>query len=283
MTDYRSLLEREDARPPSENAAAVYTAFAVQLAEVARPAILPHFRAALAVENKAAAGHYDPVTEADRGAESAMRALIRARYPSHGIFGEEHGYEPGESPLTWVLDPLDGTRSFITGMLHWGTLIALWDGKRPVLGLMDQPYTGERFMGSALGAVMETAAGRRTLRCRQREDLEAAVLYSTDPALFATAAEREAFQQLSARVQLTRYGGDCYSYCMLAHGLVDLVVEAGLAPYDIMPLVPIIEAAGGVVSDWEGGTAWFGGRVLAAANPALHAQALQRLRGSASA
>lgn len=278
MTDYRQLLERSPAAPPDDAELARFLDFAGRLADAAGPAILPHFRAAIAVDDKGAAGHYDPVTEADRGAEAAMRALIREQFPEHSVFGEEHGYEAGASPLTWVLDPLDGTRSFITGMLHWGTLIALWDGARPLLGVVHQPYTGERFTGSRLGAVFSDRAGSRALRSRRATGLSAAVLYTTHPALLAAGAERAAFQALSERVRLTRYGGDCYNYCMLAHGLVDLVVEAGLAPYDIMPLVPLIEAAGGVVTDWEGGPAWFGGRVLAAGDPALHREALEVLR-----
>lgn len=249
------------------------TAFACGLADASGPMILPHFRAPLAVDNKSEAGAYDPVTEADRGAETAMRDLIERTYPAHGIFGEEHGYQEGDSALTWVLDPLDGTRSFITGALHWGTLIALYNGARPVLGIMDQPYTKERFIGNRHGATLYregTARSLKTRRCRRVED---AVLYSTSPELLKTAGDRESFDRLARTVRLLRYGGDCYSYCMLALGCVDLVVESSLEPYDVQALVPIIEAAGGIVTTWEGGNPCYGGRIIAAGSPEIHAVA----------
>lgn len=253
------------------------TDFACRLADAAGERILPHFRVPLAVDDKAGGGAYDPVSEADRGAEHAMRALIRRQYPTHGIFGEEHGHQAGESALTWVLDPIDGTKSFVTGALHWGTLIALHDGARPVLGVMDQPYTHERFIGSRLVARWTKGGDQRALGVRCCPRLEDSVLYTTSPHLFATIGERHAFERLAEGVRLVRYGGDCYSYCMLALGYVDLVVESGLEPYDIQALIPIIEASGGIVTTWEGGSADDGGRIIAAGDAAILAEAMRIL------
>ncbi|MGQ0659021.1 MAG: histidinol-phosphatase [Chromatiales bacterium] len=267
FSDYAQSVDLEDRELEQ------YTEFACRLADAAGAQILPHFRAPLAVDNKGSAGAYDPVTEADRGAESAMRELIHRAFPQHGIFGEEHGYERGESALTWVIDPLDGTRSFITGALHWGTLIALYDGMRPVIGVMDQPYTRERFIGNRLGAELRTRGAHRALSTRRCERLEDAVLYTTHPGMFATSEEGAAFERLARHVKLVRYGGDCYSYCMLALGCVDLVVESSLAPYDVQALIPIIEAAGGFMTTWDGGTANFGGQIIAAGDSRLHALA----------
>lgn len=274
------MSSRIERRPPvalSDAELLELSAFVCRLADAAGAEILPHFRAPLAVDNKARDGAYDPVTAADRAAESAMRELIRRTYPQHGIYGEEQGYQRGESALTWVIDPLDGTRSFITGALHWGTLIALYDGVRPVLGVMNQPYTRERFAGSRLGAQLRSPEGTRELATRHCERIEGAVLYTTHPDMFASAEERAGFERLAERVKLVRYGGDCYSYCMLAMGYVDLVVEASLAPYDVQALVPIIEAAGGVMTTWDGGSANFGGRIIAAGDPRLHSCARQLL------
>ena len=269
-----AILDRKRAVQLSDATLTEMTDFACRLADTARPQILPHFRVPIDVQNKKpGGGDYDPVTVADRGAEAAMRDLIRMHYPDHGIFGEEHGHESGRSGLTWVLDPLDGTRSFITGCLHWGVLIALYDGTRPVLGVMDQPYTRERFVGNRMGAELRSERGRTTLRTRACEELSDAVLYCTTPEMFTRPEERAAFEALASKVRLVRYGGDCYSYCMLAHGLVDLVVESSLAPYDIQALIPIVEAAGGRISAWDGGTPNYGGSVIAAGSEPLRQKA----------
>lgn len=254
-----------------------YTAFAHALADAAGAAIRPHFRARLAVDDKGGTRGYDPVTVADRAAEDAMCRLITATHPEHGVFGEEHGARAGSAGLTWVLDPIDGTRAFITGMPLWGTLIALYDGSRPVLGVMDQPYTGERFVGSRFGAELVTREGRTALAVRPCAGLGEAVLYSTHPDLFVPGAERAAFDALCKQVRMTRYSGDCYAYCMLAAGHLDLIVESGLQPYDVAALIPIIEAAGGHITDWHGGPCHDGGRVLAAGDARVHAQALAAL------
>jgi myo-inositol-1(or 4)-monophosphatase len=257
-------------------------AFAEGLADAAAETKLRHFRRLEDVEDKAGGRGYDPVTAADRGAETVIRERIKAAYPDHGILGEEHGRETGSSAYTWVIDPIDGTRSFITGVPLWGTLIALNEGARPTLGIMDQPYLGERFIGSRLGAWMAARGDARAkLVTRRCGALSSAVLMTTDPAMFEAAGERAAFDTLRATARLTRYSADCYAYCMLAHGLVDLVVETDLKPYDIQALIPIIEGAGGMVTNWRGGAADQGGQVIAAGDPAVHAAALAILAGAA--
>ncbi|WP_220348578.1 histidinol-phosphatase [Alkalilimnicola ehrlichii] len=231
------------------------TEFAHQLADVSAEAILPYFRTSQAVNNKAAGG-FDPVTVADREGERVMRALIGERYPEHGILGEEHGTSAGDSEFTWVLDPIDGTRAFITGLPLWGTLIALNDGISPVLGVMNQPFTGERFMGNGERAWL----GDTPLATRECADLGDAILMCTTPEMFDSPESRHAFAAVAGQVRMLRYGGDCYAYCMLAMGMVDLIVERDLKPYDIQALIPIIEGAGGRVTNWQGESAQAGGR-----------------------
>lgn len=247
--------------------------FAEELAEAAAAVIKPWFRAPLAVEDKGGR-LYDPVTVADKAAEEAMRALIQARYPEHGILGEEHGVAVGSSPLTWVLDPIDGTRAFITGLPLWGTLIALNDGTAPRIGVMNQPFTAERFVGTPQGAWCNGAP----LQTRRCADLSSATLMCTTPDMFDTEARKQAFAQVAEQARLLRYGGDCYAYCMLASGFVDVIVEASLQPYDVQALIPIIEGAGGVITAWDGSSAHNGGCVVACGDPALHPQLLQMLR-----
>ncbi|HND97271.1 histidinol-phosphatase [Plasticicumulans sp.] len=251
-------------------------ALAHLLADASGEVIRRHFRAPLAVADKSGAEGtmYDPVTVADRDAEAAIRALLAERRPQDGRYGEEHGFEPGDSGLTWVIDPIDGTRAFITGMPLWGTLIALYDGERPVLGVMDQPWTGERFIGSRFGAELRDRDGRRPLRTRACARLADAALYSTHPDLFERGHEKPAFDAIAARVRMTRFSGDCYAYCMLAAGCLDLVVEAGLKPYDVQALIPIVEAAGGLMTGWRGENAAHGGRILVAGDARVHAEAL---------
>lgn len=258
--------------------------FALHLADAAAKVTLPHFRSGLVVDHKAGGRHfYDPVTAADRDAEQAIRGLIKSRYPTHGILGEEHGKEAGGSPLTWVIDPIDGTRSFITGVPLWGTLIALNDGMKPVVGVMDQPYIGERFVGRPGGSEVRGPRGNMPLKTSGCMTLAHAKLGCTDPAVFSTDGEREVFRELTRSVLLRRFGGDCYFYCLLAAGHIDIVVEAGLEPYDIQALIPIIENAGGMATDWKGGDPQWGGQVLCAATPQLHEAALDILSKAASA
>ena len=233
---------------------------AEDLADVAAARSLPLFRSpGLAATSKAAAG-FDPVTEADRDAERAMRALLAGRRPGDGVLGEEFPAVEGTSGLTWVLDPIDGTRAFWSGAATWGTLIGLDAGSGPVLGLIDQPYTGERFMGGLGRAEMTRGTTRRPLAVRACAGLADAVLYTTFPEI-GTPDERAGFEAVRDRVRMTRYGFDCYAYALVALGQVDLVIEAGLMPYDIQGPQAVIEAAGGVVSDWRGGPAHRGGRV----------------------
>lgn len=248
-----------------------FRAFAERLADAAADAIRPYFRSALAVEDKGAAG-FDPVTEADRAAERAMRALILDRYPGHGILGEEEDAVAGAGEFTWVLDPIDGTRAFITGLPLWGTLIALNDGTGPILGVMNQPFTGERYTGG--GGAWRNGEPIRARRCA---GLREARIMCTSPALFDTPARLAAFQSVAAEAQLVRYGGDCYAYCMVASGFVDAVIESGLKPYDTQALIPIVEGAGGRMTTWDGASAQHGGTVVACGDPALHAELVSRL------
>lgn len=207
-----------------------------------------------------------------------MRAAIEGRYPDHGILGEEFTERQGSSPYRWVLDPIDGTRAFIMGSPMWGTLLGLTEDGEPRLGLMNQPFTGERFWSAGKGAHMRDPAGRtRRLSTRPCASLSDAVLTTTHPDLFAARSDAAAFKRLRERARMTRFGGDCYGYCLLAAGFVDLVVEAGLKPYDVVPLIPIIEGAGGRVTTWEGGPATEGGRIVAAGDERLHEQAMKIL------
>ena len=253
---------------------------AEDLADVAAARSLPLFRSRmLRAENKAGPGAvvgFDPVTEADREAERAMRALLAARRPDDGILGEEFGPLEGRSGLTWVLDPIDGTRAFLSGATTWGTLIGLDAGEGPILGLIDQPYTRERFMGGAGRAEMVRDGARTPLETRPCATLADAILYTTFPEI-GTADERRGFEAVRDRVRLTRYGFDCYAYALVALGQVDLVIEAGLHPYDIEGPQAVIEAAGGVYTDWRGGPAHRGGRVVAAGDRRTHAAALDLL------
>jgi histidinol-phosphatase len=250
-----------------------FSAFVDQLATVSGDAIRPFFRTSLGIEDKGAAGGFDPVTAADRAAENAMRALIRRTFPAHGIIGEEYGSERTEAEYVWVLDPIDGTKSFITGMPAWGSLIALTRHGAPVFGMMHQPFIGERFSGDGGAAKYRGPAGARDLRVRPCTALNEAMLFTTSP-LLMSAPDRAAYARVEATVRLPRYGGDCYAYCMLAAGHVDLVIETGLKPYDIVALIPIIEGAGGIVTTWEGGSAAAGGRVVAAGDKRVHQAAM---------
>ncbi|MBJ3762462.1 histidinol-phosphatase [Maribius pontilimi] len=252
------------------------TATASALADAAAPETLRYFRAdGLGADNKAAQG-FDPVTEGDRAAERAMRAVLAQRRPQDAILGEEYGAQPGTSGLTWVLDPIDGTRAFLAGAPSWGTLIAVADADGPILGLIDQPYLRERFHGSPDGGWLDADSGRRALATRATSGLDRAILFTTFPEI-GTTSERLAFERVRDRVQLTRYGLDCYAYALLAMGQIDLVIEAGLNAYDIQGPMAVVEAAGGIVTGWRGEPAHAGGRVIAAANRDLHAQALQLL------
>ncbi|PKR89342.1 histidinol-phosphatase [Pleomorphomonas diazotrophica] len=256
-------------------------AFFDQLADAASAAILPHFRTALAVENKLEDA-FDPVTVADRAGEVAMRELIGATYPDHGILGEEFGNTGLDRDKVWVLDPVDGTRSFIAGIPLWGTLIGLRASGRAVQGMMAQPFTGERFYGDGVTASYTGPGGERLLRTRPCSDISQATLFTTSLRPFSD-SERQAYLSVEGQAKLVRYSADCYAYCMVAAGQADLVIEAGLQPYDITALIPVIEGAGGVVTNWTGGSAADGGRVVASGDRRLHDQVLKLLAAGETA
>jgi myo-inositol-1(or 4)-monophosphatase len=268
-----AMLRYSDPVPVEPRALEEYMRFALAVAEQAGAATLPFFRADVAIDNKRDDGHFDPVTEADRAAEQVFRETLRARYPTHGIFGEEFGFEAGNG-LTWVIDPIDGTRAYMSGMLHWGLLLALFDGQMPVLGVMHQPFTGEFFSGDNRAAWYRRGSVEQPLRSRQGVSLRDAVLATTSPRLFRAPGERSAFERVEREVKLSRYGGDCYIYAMVAMGYVDIATDAGLQPYDIQALVPIIRGAGGVVTTLDGGDPSMGGFIVAAGSRELHRSVL---------
>ena len=252
-----------------------FSAFIDELATVSGETILPFFRTSLSITDKGR-DQFDPVTAADHAAETAMRNLIRRSFPAHGIVGEEFGADRPDAEYVWVLDPIDGTKSFMSGMPAWGTLIALTRFGEPVFGMMNQPFIGERFSGDGLAAQYKGPNGARDLRVRECDSIADAVLFTTSPLLMRD-VERRAFGKVERAVKLSRYGGDCYAYCMLAAGHVDLVIETELKPFDVIPLVPIITGAGGVITTWDNGPPLAGGRIVAAGDKRVHAAALELL------
>lgn len=253
-----------------------FAAFAEQLADAARVETLAWLKTGGVASDKNAAGAFDPVTEADRAAEQAMRTLIEARFPDHGIAGEEFGEKPARGPWSWSLDPIDGTRAFICGLPSWTVLIAMLHEGAPVLGLIDAPRLDERFIGH--GDTGSLASGRDRLRLRTSgcARLAEARLSTTDPQLFDD-HEGEAFDRVRREARLTRYGLDGYAYARLAAGGLDLVIEAGLKPHDYNALIPVVRAAGGTIGDWRGGEVFGEGRVVAAASEELFKAAVRLL------
>lgn len=245
-------------------------------ADASAPFLLDHFRKPIDVENKFGDAGFDPVTVADRGAETLMVKEIRARHPDHGIVGEEHGKQGGTSPYSWVIDPIDGTRAFIMGSPLWGSLIGLRHANEPILGLMDQPFTGERFWSDHDASYMRRtpSSPRERLQTRACERLADAVMTSTHPDLFEGAQRINTLHALKAATKLTRYGGDCYHYCLLAAGFVDLIIESSLQAHDVVALIPIVERAGGVMTTWDGAPAGAGGDIIAAGDARVHAEAM---------
>ena len=254
--------------------------FAHALADAAAEKSLPLFRTDIKVQSKQK-DNFDPVTQADQQAEQAMRALIAEKFPDHAIMGEEFGTtqsSSGDSPFQWVLDPIDGTKAFITGLPSWGTLIALAEEGVPILGVFNQPFTGER--------VIATRGGQTQFFCRNKERvlttrpctrLEDAMLATTSPALFAHTPAAPIFDKIASAAQHMRYGGDGYNYAMLAAGQLDSVLEQDLKPHDIQALIPIVESAGGCITNWHGQSARAGGQVLACGDTALHEILLAQL------
>ena len=252
-------------------------AAALPIVEAAGEHALRYFRQPLAVENKLGQG-FDPVTIADREVEALIRARLLALWPESPVEGEEAGLTPGTGPWSWIVDPIDGTRAFISGMPAWGVLLGLRHQGRPVGGLVRQPFTGETFLGGAGRALHRRGGTETALATSGRTDLAGAILYCTHPDIFTTDATRAGFARVARAVRMVRYGGDCYAYCLLAMGFVDLVIESSLQPYDILPVAPIIAAAGGIVTDLDGQEPLHGGTIVAAATPELHAAALALMR-----
>jgi myo-inositol-1(or 4)-monophosphatase len=252
-----------------------FIAFADELADAARAAILPHFRGGGACDNKSADG-FDPVTDADRAAERVMRQLIENAFPDHGVLGEEFERKPARGGYEWVLDPIDGTRAFVAGLPTWGVLIALAYEGKPIVGIMDQPYLDERYRGWPGGADVVVRGARRPLKTRTCASLADAILSTTSPDLFHD-AEAKGFARVRAKAKLTRYGFDCYAYAMVAAGHMDCVIESGLKPFDIQALIPVLAGAGGGVCSWNGGDAAQGGQVLAFGDTRLRDEVLDVL------
>jgi histidinol phosphatase-like enzyme (inositol monophosphatase family) len=264
-------------RPPADTFASLLGC-AHTLADASGKVILPHFRRQMDVENKAQGGDFDPVTAADRGAERVISKMLARSHPHHGLTGEEYGSRNTDARYRWVVDPIDGTRSFMTGALTWGTLIGLLDGDQPLLGIMDQPYVRERFWAGAKGAYQRGPDGKtHKLRTRTCSKLSDAMLSTTHPDLFSAGKEAKGFQRIKSAVRMTRFGGDCYGYALLACGLIDLVIEVDLKPFDVIALIPIVERAGGRMTTWDGLPAAGGGRIVASGDAKLHDEVLRLL------
>ncbi len=255
-----------------------YLSFLEGLIEEAGEISLKHFRGDLDVTNKNASDQdYDPVTQADREVEEYIRARISEKYPDHGIIGEEFGIKGADGSLIWLIDPIDGTRGFISGTPMWGVLIGLKDADQCLVGAMRQPYSKETYIGDGSRSYLIANKNRTQIKVRKRKRLNEAIICCTHPSMYPTATSQEKFMQLVSRCRFSRYGTDCLGYGMLACGFVDLVVEGGLSAYDIMPLIPVVEGAGGIVTDWQGNSAVDGGFVIAAANDTLHKEAMSLL------
>lgn len=262
----------------SKGLASELIATAHELADVARIATLAHFRTRdLAAETKETT-RFDPVTAADRLSEERMREVLARRRPMDGILGEEFGARAGTSGLTWVLDPIDGTRGYLSGTPTWGVLIAVRDAEGVLYGIIDQPYIRERFEGGLGLARVVGPSGEAALSVRAARPLSQAIVFSTFPEV-GTTDEAAAFRRVASGAKLVRYGTDCYAYALIAAGQIDLVIEAGLQAYDVQAPIAVIEAAGGIVTDWQGRPALEGGQILAAANRQVHAEALALLNG----
>jgi myo-inositol-1(or 4)-monophosphatase len=257
----------------------IYSAvnFVEQIMPTAGEIALRYFRQPLAIDNKQGLAGFDPVTCADRDVESFLRKELSQRFPEYGIVGEESGTTPGSSGFDWLIDPIDGTKAFISGFPTWGLLVGLKLDHRALAGIMYQPLTKELFSAAFGKATLTIGEHQYSLKTRPTERLEDAILYCTHESMFVDSSHLEAFRRISSKCLLQRFGGDCYSYCMLAHGQIDLVIEDTLKPYDILPLIPIVESAGGVITNEQGLTPIEGGFVIAAANRPLHEQAMSLL------
>lgn len=247
----------------------------LQAVTEAGPIALEYFRKAMTVTDKMPGVYFDPVTEADRRVEMLIRERLAARFPDVPIIGEEFG-STGDGDTYWIIDPIDGTRSFISGMPTWGILLGLVVDGTAVAGIMHQPYTGETYVADAERGTRFLHRGTESpARTRSGATLRDAVLYSTHPAMLEASGVSQSFRELAARCRLQRWGGDCYAFALVAQGCIDLMVDSMLQPYDIVPMIPIIEGAGGVVTDLSGRSPLAGGTVIAAANARVHAAALE--------
>jgi myo-inositol-1(or 4)-monophosphatase len=255
--------------------------FAHRLADASGAAIRPFFRQRIEVVHKPGVHAFDPVTEADKGAERAIRAIIDRERPQDAILGEEYGEKPAglrANKWRWVLDPVDGTRAFITGRHEWGSLIALEHDGVPVLGILDQPVLGERFLGVNGRSVLLEGEKRTPLKVRECAELKDAILCATDPSAYMSEAEQAAFARVKTEVRLTRYHGDCYIFAMLAMGFVDIVIESALHRWDIAALIPIVEGAGGIITGWDGEPWREGAKTLACGDKRTHEAAIKLLK-----
>jgi len=272
-------------------------ATAHRAADAASIPTMRHFRQPIDVENKLSSGQFDPVTVADKAAETAIKEVVLNEFPDHGFFGEESEQRIHLDAPLWIVDPIDGTRAFITGMPLWGTLISVYDGDDAVIGLLDQPFLQERFIGfpgdhyqreepstlsSAWQSLLITPNGQTPVMTRKNCAIEKAIIQTTAPEFFYGTPHQEMFEALCERAEMVRYGGDCYCYALLAHGFVDIVIENGLQPYDIAALIPIVRGAGGVITDWQGGTAVGGGSVVACGSAQLHNEVLELIAQTGS-
>jgi len=251
-------------------------AFAHTLADCAGKIIRPYFRQRIEIVDKGS-GAFDPVTQADKRAEESIRTLIEKTYPQDAVLGEEYGEKEGTSGYRWTIDPIDGTRAFIVGITLWGTLIALEHRGKPVIGILDQPILNERFVGAGGEARLTTPEATVALHVRGCARLADAVVTTTHPFAYFTPEEIVLFDRLAKKSRMSRFHGDCYSYGMLAMGFIDVVVEAGLKPWDTAALIPIVEGAGGIITDWSGAPVTGGGRVVAAGDARVHAEVVRLL------
>ena len=253
-------------------------AFANRLADASGAVIRPFFRQRIEVVHKPGQRAFDPVTEADKGGERAIRTIIERDRPDDAILGEEYGEKPGMNSLRWVLDPVDGTRAFITGRHEWGSLIALEDKEVPVLGILDQPVLGERYLAVNGRAVLLEGEKRTPLKVRECEGLKHAILCATDPSAYFTPDQQAAFARVRSEARMTRFGGDCYLFAALALGFVDIIIEAGFNRWDVAALIPLVEGAGGVITNWSGGDCRDGKTILACGDRRVHEEAIKLLK-----
>jgi myo-inositol-1(or 4)-monophosphatase len=255
-------------------------AFANRLADASGAVIRPYFRQRIEVVHKPGRAPFDPVTEADKGGERAIRAIIQRERPDDGILGEEYGETPGKNSLRWVLDPVDGTRAFITARHEWGSLIALEDNEVPVLGILDQPVLGERFIGVNGRSLLIEGEKRTPLKVRECAALKDAILCATDPSQYFSLDQQAGFARVKSQVRMTRYAGDCYLFAALALGFIDIIIEANFNRWDVAALIPLVEGAGGLITSWDGGDCRDGKTILACGDKRVHEEAIKLLKNA---